>query len=63
MEEVNPLKRLRSWTLANTKIAMLEENYPDKTTEDAHQESGQWLTKAADNHRLGSRVKLKATDA
>lgn len=77
--------------MANIKIAMLKENYPDKITEDgqhlifeelgrlfhgtpkgevqhlrtfrleedAHQESGQWLTKATDKHRLGSGVKLK----
>jgi hypothetical protein len=29
----------------------------------ADQQSGQWLTKAIDNHRLKSGTRLKATDA
>jgi hypothetical protein len=29
----------------------------------ADQESGQWLIRAIDNHRLGSGARLKATDA
>jgi hypothetical protein len=29
----------------------------------ADQQSGQWLIKAIDNHRLGSGARLKATDA
>lgn len=87
MEGVNPLKMLRSWTLANIKIAMLwkinlirsQRMYnisslknlegcfmghlrTFRLEEDAYQVSGQWQAKAADNHRLGSGVKLRAAD-